>query len=120
MDTQLERLFTIYIIVSILIIVSIIIRVTKNDDIHFLKKKVIRNCDYWCVSHFVVYLLLGYFSPKFWYISFTLSILWEVIEYLLQQYPNIYIKSNGMVDIQTNTFGLVIGMILKSFVDTYI
>lgn len=119
MHTQLRRLLMIYTIVSLLIIASIIIRNIKNDDIHFLQKELIPNCNYWCVSHFIVYLLLGYFAPKFWYISFTLSIVWEVTEYVLQYYPNSYLKCNGMTDIKTNTFGLVLGMILKSFIDLF-
>jgi len=113
MHTQLRRLLIIYTIASISMIGSIVIRNIKNDDIHFLRKELIPNCNYWCVSHFILYLLLGYFSPQFWYISFILSIIWELTEYILQHYPRLHIKCNGLVDIKTNTFGLVIGMIFK-------
>ena len=47
-----------------------------------LHKKLIKylDCDYMCVSHFIMYVLLGYLSPKYWQLSFILSILWEYSE----------------------------------------
>ena len=47
------------------------------------------------------------------------SILWEYIEYILESYPRFYLRSKGIDDIKTNTFGLVIGMIVKSIVNFY-
>ena len=60
-----------------------------------------------------MYVLLGYYSPKYWYISFVISILWEYIEAYLEK-SNIYIKSNITNDIITNTVGLVVGITIRN------
>jgi len=61
-----------------------------------------------------MYTLLGYYSPKYWYISFILSIIWEYSEEYMEKH-NIQIISNFKNDIITNTLGLTLGIILKCF-----
>ena len=119
MDLQLKYLISIYSVVFFMILITIIIRNIKQDALCILQIDIFEKCDSWCVSHFIVYILLVYFAPKFWYISFVGSILWEYIEYELESYPKFYLKSKGIDDIKTNTFGIVIGMIANSIVNFY-
>ena len=70
MNEQLKNLIQIYFICSILGIILIIIRkYIINSEIYFLKKETFNDCDYWCLSHYILYFLLGFYAPKFWYIS---------------------------------------------------
>lgn len=112
MHKQLRYLTFIYTISFLLVFTLVIIRLLMKKDIDILKREdLISGCDWWCVSHFMLYVLLGYFAPKFWYVSFTLSFIWEYIESILEKY-NIYINSKGLSDIKTNTIGLLLGIIL--------
>ena len=72
------------------------------------------DCDLMCLSHFIMYTLLGYYSPKYWYISFILSIIWEYSEEYMEK-SNIKIISNFRNDIITNTLGLILGIIINSY-----
>lgn len=113
MHQQLQNLIIIYCIVSFLFLLTVIVRLYNGKDITFLRKTdFFNNCDYWCISHFILYFLLGYFAPKYWYISFILSILWECAEYIFQTYDFSYIKCKGMKDVKTNTIGLLLGTIV--------
>ena len=118
MDNELLVLLIIYTISSLSMFIGVIIR--HNYDANFLKTKkykIIRNfkCDLMCFFHFIMYILLGYYAPTYWYISFTLSILWEYIEVYLEK-NNILIYSNIINDIMTNTTGLIIGIILNKYI----
>ena len=86
MDLQLKYLISIYSVVFFMILITIIIRNIKQNALCILQIDIFEKCDSWCVSHFILYVLLGYFAPKFWYISFMVSILWEYIEYILEIY----------------------------------
>ena len=108
MDLQLKYLISIYSVVFFMILITIIIRNIKQDALTFVLR-----------THTRHYILLVYFAPKYWYISFVGSILWEYIEYELESYPKFYLKSKGIDDIKTNTFGIVIGMIANSIVNFY-
>ena len=83
---------------------------TRIDRLTFMKYKLFE-CDLWCVSHFMMYLLLGYYSPKYWALSSVLSILWEYFEVFMEK-RNVYILSNVKNDIITNSLGLFTGIIL--------
>ena len=93
-------------------LITVLVRTYMKKDFTFMKYKLFKNeCDLWCVSHFIMYLLLGYYSPKYWALSFVLSILWEYFEVYLEK-RNVYILSNVKNDIITNSLGLFIGLIL--------
>ena len=49
-----------------------------------------------------MYVLLGYLAPNYWYISFTLSIIWEYIEVYLSNI-GVEIISNLRNDVIINT-----------------
>jgi hypothetical protein len=113
MDIELIYLLLIYSFTGICMLGTIIVRTYMKKDFSFMKYKPFKNkCDIWCLSHFFMYCLLGYLAPKYWVISFVLSILWEYIEVYLEK-RNIYISSNVKDDIITNSLGLLIGIILS-------
>ena len=109
MDVQLNKLFTNYFIKASTLFATVLIRTYIKKDFMFMKKQYVKDCNLWCKSHFIMYILLGYYSPKYWYISFIISILWEYIEAYLEKY-GVYIRSNIVNDVITNTLGLVLGI----------
>jgi len=119
MDNELLVLLIIYIISGLSVFIVVIIRHNYNENLLKTRKyKIIKNfkCDLMCLIHFIMYILLGYYAPTYWYISFVLSILWEYIEAYLEK-NNILITSNLINDVITNTSGLIIGIILNILIN---
>lgn len=116
MNKQLLYLILIYGITGSTLFLLVLMREFYDEKFtHKLglnKKSKYLGCDFMCFSHFIMYMLLGYLSPKYWMISFTLSILWEYSEKYMEK-NNIKIISNFRNDIITNTSGLIIGMLLN-------
>lgn len=116
MNNELINLITIYFITGIGILFVVLIRTYVNDDffVTSMKTKIIQNinCDYWCLSYFIMYILLGYYAPQYWYISFILSIIIEVLEEYMKK-NNIKIYPSLKKDIITNTLGLILGLIIR-------
>ena len=92
MDRQLFTGIIIYIITFIGIILADLLRkIIKKDpfnniifDIPFLSNLTNeKGYSCWPIFHFIMYVFLGFFAPKYWYIWLILGILWEVIEYYL-------------------------------------
>ena len=114
---QTFYLLLIYGITGFGIIVSVIARDILKMD--FSKVPLI-NFEYkigygvfnmWCVTHLIMYTFLGFLAPSLWYISISLSILWESFEYYIET-KNLskVVKANGN-DFIINTVGLIIGVI---------
>ena len=61
-----------------------------------------------------MYILLGYYAPQYWYISFILSIIIEVLEEYMKK-NNIKIYPSLKKDIITNTLGLILGLIIRYY-----
>ena len=115
MNNELINLITIYFITGLGILVIVLTRTYINDNFfNTRKRRIIKeiNCDFMCLSHFIMYILLGYYAPQYWYISFILSILWELLEEYMEK-NNIKIYSNVKNDIITNTLGLILGLIIR-------
>jgi len=118
MNEQLKNLIQIYYICIIFGFILMIIRLyIINRDIYFLKKEIFNDCNYWCLSHYILYILLGFYAPKYWYISVIISFLWEYIEYIIDKNDFIgigkYIAYSGSKDVKRNTKGLLIGILLN-------
>ena len=119
MDKQLLYLIIIYGITGSIIFSFVLIRqfydenFTKNLGLNTKSKYI--ECDIFCLSHFIMYFLLGYYSPNYWYISFVLSILWEYSEEYMEKHK-IKIISNFRNDIITNTSGLILGLYMKKYI----
>ena len=116
---QFKNLLLIYFIVSILFSITIIFRCINNNSKNKILEKII-NCKLenqntlfsilWGLSHFIMYVLLGFYAPDLWYVSYSLSIIWELFEYI-QEKNSVYIKYN-YCDFFTNAIGLAIGVLL--------
>jgi len=117
MNKQLLHLIYIYGITGSFMLIIVLIRTFYNkNSFMFRKYKLLNNfdCDLMCFSHFIMYILLGYLAPNYWYISFTLSIIWEYLEVYLSN-MGVLIISNLKNDIITNTLGLITGIIINKY-----
>ena len=116
MNNELINLRTIYLTTVVILLCIVLIRTYVNDDffVTSMKTKIIQNinCDYWCLSHLIMYILLGYYAPQYWYISFILSIIIELLEEYMKK-NNIKIYPSLKKDIITNTLGLILGLIIR-------
>jgi len=83
-----------------------------QKDLLILKKNIIFNCNGWCISHYLHYLILSYFSPSYWYYLILIGIIFEIIEIPLNKL-SIYIDSKLIKDTITNTLGVLTGVILS-------
>lgn len=75
--------------------------------------------DIWCISHIIMYVLLGFFAPNLWYISISLSILWESFEYISEKNKLSKIVICNPNDFIINTVGLIIGVIANDMWNRY-
>ena len=71
-------------------------------------------CNGWCLSHFIMYMLLGYFAPKYIFLAIFIGFVFEIVEYFLEK-RGIYITSNPMGDNITNIAGAITGYLLSPY-----
>ena len=121
---QIKNIIQIFFITGFLLYLSIIVR-NKLREILVLKKKlgikipVIYSYVFWSSTHLVMHILLGFFAPNLWYISYILSSIWELIEYALED--KIYFLKFKISDFFVNGFGLFIGIHLhKKYYKNYV
>lgn len=107
-DKQFRNILLIYSLVIIFAITTLIYRYITGSDIKVLKIDYY-DCNGWCVLHFINYLLLGFFAPKYWKLIILIGILFEFFEYILQKYFQ-YIKFKLIKDPIINTIGLFVGI----------
>ena len=112
MDKHLNKLLLIYLLSGVLMLITVLIRTYLKKDLNFMKFKITNKCNLWCLSHFIMYVLLGYNCYKYWYVSLIMSFIWEYIEIILEK-KNIYISSNIDNDLITNGLGLLFGILIK-------
>jgi hypothetical protein len=114
MNKELEYLIKIYSISFFFMMLSLLYRHIFNRDIDVLKVNIsgLKKCNLWCVSHVLLYIILGYFSPNYWYVSILIGIIWEMFELLFQYIGVKYITSSNY-DIVINMTGLSIGIVLS-------
>ena len=111
MERELVNLIIINAVTIIYWIITLIYREYNKKDITFLRNNVIGICDGWCVSHFIHYVILGYFASTYWPYIIVLGIIFEFIEMALSKVNN-YVDSQIIKDPITNTLGLFIGILL--------
>lgn len=114
---QIINIIKIYSIAGIGLIITILYRLKFNP-----KKKmnnilssnyisILNNLNilFWSLTHLIMYIFLGFFAPNLWYISYALSILWEIFEYIVQdKYKFVTFRVS---DFFTNAIGLSIGIL---------
>lgn len=86
------RLFALYAVVAIFIVLAplCILGVTSIDTLNkchaFTVKPLVTvrgtHLDCWSASHFVLYTIIGFMFPHLWGIVLTVSVLWEVFEFI--------------------------------------
>ena len=109
-DYQLNNLIFIYSIVFLFFIGTLIYRYVNDAYMNQKYMNLINyDCNGWCILHFINYLLLGFFAPKYWKLIIIIGILFELLEYILQ-YKFIHIKSKPIKDPIINTIGLFTGI----------
>ena len=63
----------------------------------------------WSVGHFFMWLVIGRFFLKDWYIFILLSISWEIIEFFIPLDFALETISNKISDLFVNTAGFYLG-----------
>lgn len=114
-----------YIFVSLFIFFIPAILKCKSNE--FCKKYIDGMCnhvinircdlDWWSVTHFIFYIILGFMFPHLWYILIILGISWELIEFGVSKIEKTYFTSNywrgRWSDLVVNTFGFIVGLSLR-------
>ena len=93
-----------------------------------LNKQIIKNCTYWNISHLVTRIILIIYFKKYWKIIVFLDILWEVMEWCLEN-AVIFVEKNKIIevnkyisikdvydwnDIIWNIIGMIIGLYIHN------
>ena len=137
----MEKGLYIYKIVAIIFgIYCIIVHITKKDFLNeiIFNSPIIHKlfgekcCSIWPASHFIMYSIIGYVSPKYFYLWFLLGILWELFEFCIgNTFYKDKIKKNNDIkfeygdiwmngsfkDILFNTLGLMFGIFIHNIVN---
>ena len=110
-DYQLKNLVIIYSISGIFFFSVVLIREIFNKE--FLNfNKSYKGCNLWCISHILLYTILGYLSSKYWWFLLGFGLLFEFLESYLSQFSR-FIESNISTDIIFNSIGILLGLILQ-------
>ena len=108
---EISNIIFLYSINLIYWLLTVFYREFTKNDLLFLKKQFIFNCDGWCMNHIIHYTLLGYFAPNYWKHVIFIGIIFELIEIPLNKVSK-YIDSKVIKDTIFNSFGILIGKIL--------
>ncbi len=114
--TQISNLIIIYTLAFYGVMVLTFFRTIGATEIQALKEEVVQDCDYWCCSHFLMYVILGILARSNIILCFGLGIFWEFIEQAIHEtqiFKN-YMHSNFPADVKTNMAGFVVGYIISS------
>ena len=119
-NREFTNLTIIYLIGLLYWLSCVIFMEFTGKDICMLRKFIIPNCNGWCMSHFMHYIVLAYVAPSYWWLLIIAGFLFEFIELCLSNASN-FIDYNIIKDTVTNTLGVIIGLLLykifKSEVD---
>lgn len=110
-NRELRNIIILYGIAILYWITLVIYREITKKDINILRKNIILNCNGWCMSHFLHYLILGYCAPRYWLFLIIIGIIFEIIEIPLNKASK-YIDSKLIKDSITNSLGVISGVIL--------
>ncbi len=105
MDSQLRNGCRVIILAIVLYGIVAILRESYNE--RFLDPE-----EYpfaWPLWHFIVMFMLGYISPRYWYLFLFLSIAWEIVEYFYDKTDN-FPKIYNPHDYLWNSLGLLAGV----------
>lgn len=110
-NRQKRNMFIIYGISVLLILITIIYRLLVKSDINVLQVPIILNINGWSITHFILYIFLGYFAHSLWYILIIIGFIFEIVELVISNFT-VYVTHKIIDDPIINTFGILFGVIL--------
>ena len=120
--TQLDYLKRIILGGILLYSLFLVIRYILNPSGDYLKELFPYEFMLWKGWHLVLFFLLGYYSPDYWYISMSLGMAWEFTEYVIDKTDAIHtlFGNNKQVslyrdsDFMLNSLGLILGYFCRT------
>ena len=109
-DYQFTNLVIVYSISFILFLLILLLRELLNKDLKYLYYSY-HGCNLWCLTHILLYIILSYISPKYWWFLFGFGLLFEFLELYLSNFSK-FVKSNINTDIIFNSIGILLGLLL--------
>ena len=113
LDYQLKNIIIVYGISAIIFFSIVIIRELINQEFKFLNNS-FAGCNIWCYKHILLYTILSYLSPKYWWILLGFGLLFEFVELYLSNFSR-FIISNINTDILYNSIGILLGIVIHKF-----
>jgi len=109
LNREIRNIIIVYGIGLIYWISLVLYREFTNKDIDFLRINRFLNCNGWCISHFFHYIVLGYCAPNYWIYIIFIGIIFECIEFGLNNISP-FIDSKIIEDTIINTIGVLFGI----------
>lgn len=128
-NIKAKWLFFIYVIIAMgIVLVPTFVKMTKSEAefrkyYHAATDTVItiNGCklDWWSVTHFMLYIVLGFAFPHLWCLLLVCSITWEILEYFTGCVERTFKKDDLVYwcgkwsDLFVNTSGFMVGLSLR-------
>ena len=58
----------------------------------YLHTEINSHINFWVISHFFFYLIIGYFFPETFWLSMTIGVVWEIYEDFLENFSKKYLS----------------------------
>ena len=113
LDYQLKNIIIVYGISAIIFFSIVIFRELINQEFKFLNNSFC-GCNIWCYKHILLYTILSYLSPKYWWFLLGFGLLFEFVELYLSNFSR-FIISNINTDILYNLIGILLGIVIHKF-----
>ena len=133
MNLRIQYLLYIYIFIALgIVMIPTLLKMTKSHN-EFKKYHhaatdtviTIGKCklDWWSVTHFMLYIILGFAFPHYWKLLLICSISWELLEYFtgcleksIKDEKDIIYWCGKWSDLFVNTSGFIVGLIIRYIV----
>lgn len=71
-------------VVNIIFIYGLCLCIFRFED--YLHTEINSHINFWVISHFFFYLIIGYFFPETFWLSMTIGVVWEIYEDFLEKF----------------------------------
>ena len=113
LDYQLKNIIIVYGISAIIFFSLVIFRELINQEFKFLNNS-FAGCNIWCCKHILLYTILSYLSPKYWWFLLGFGVIFEFVELYLSNFSR-FVISNINTDILYNSIGILLGIVIHKF-----
>ena len=117
MHTQIKHALWIFALVIITGTITIVYRVVNKTGILFMDKTYFFlfrvSIDGWALSHFIMYMMLGFVAPKYWCVILLWGVVFEYIEKAIEDTFSLPFKAKITTDPIINMVGYVVGFTLQ-------